>query len=489
MSENLNWIDRLRQSFENFEPKVEGNWNAMQKRLDVSGYSASELDMVRRVKAARRFAYGASVVAAGLALWMVIPEVAEQELLGTELESSLVEARERENGIISEDAEASAQKVHDAISDVHPSNYHSEGLPLKLDPALIERSYDAGVVQLDPDVTARTTTTFILNLPEMTVHAQAPVEMKEEFTVADVEVNKRNEEGSRAEGDRISATGSLEVESEKGAESANSASAKSNLEMSAAEEAGFNISVQEACAGTEVSFALNGMDERASVLWNFGDGGFSQQESPSHIYENAGTYDITVSVRAPGDGTIRTRSVENMIVVRPKPDAEMSWAFEESNASRVNVHLFDETLGASSSTWIMGQEDISSSVALKIPGEYYVNLVASNAFGCQDVAVEKIQLGDRKEANAPAMFSPDGDGRYDTFMPLTVMDLQDDWNLTVWDGMEVVFETNDVRSPWDGSLQDGGLSVPGKSYVWKLQTTSTTGDRCLFVDNVLIDGE
>ena len=489
MSENLNWIDRLRQSFENFEPKVEGNWNAMQKRLDVSGYSASELDMVRRVKAARRFAYGASVVAAGLALWMVIPEVAEQELLGTELESSLVEARERENGIISEDAEASAQKVHDAISDVHPSNYHSEGLPLKLDPALIERSYDAGVVQLDPDVTARTTTTFILNLPEMTVHAQAPVEMKEEFTVADVEVNKRNEEGSRAEGDRISATESLEVESEKGAESANSASAKSNLEMSAAEEAGFNISVQEACAGTEVSFALNGMDERASVLWNFGDGGFSQQESPSHIYENAGTYDITVSVRAPGDGTIRTRSVENMIVVRPKPDAEMSWAFEESNASRVNVHLFDETLGASSSTWIMGQEDISSSVALKIPGEYYVNLVASNAFGCQDVAVEKIQLGDRKEANAPAMFSPDGDGRYDTFMPLIVMDLQDDWNLTVWDGMEVVFETNDVRSPWDGSLQDGGLSVPGKSYVWKLQTTSTTGDRCLFVDNVLIDGE
>lgn len=489
MSENLNWIDRLRQSFENFEPKVEGNWNAMQKRLDVSGYSASELDMVRRVKAARRFAYGASVVAAGLALWMVIPEVAEQELLGTELESSLVEARERENGIISEDAEASAQKVHDAISDVHPSNYHSEGLPLKLDPALIERSYDAGVVQLDPDVTARTTTTFILNLPEMTVHAQAPVEMKEEFTVADVEVNKRNEEGSRAEGDRISATGSLEVESEKGAESANSASAKSNLEMSAAEEAGFNISVQEACAGTEVSFALNGMDERASVLWNFGDGGFSQQESPSHIYENAGTYDITVSVRAPGDGTIRTRSVENMIVVRPKPDAEMSWAFEESNASRVNVHLFDETQGASSSTWIMGQEDISSSVALKIPGEYYVNLVASNAFGCQDVAVEKIQLGDRKEANAPAMFSPDGDGRYDTFMPLIVMDLQDDWNLTVWDGMEVVFETNDVRSPWDGSLQDGGLAVPGKSYVWKLQTTSTTGDRCLFVDNVLIDGE
>ena len=239
MSENLNWIDRLRQSFESFEPKVNGNWNAMQKRLDVSGYSASELDMVSRVKAAQRFAFGASVVAAGLALWMVIPKVAEQDLLSTELENSLVEAKERENGLLIEDAEANAQNVHAAISDEHRSNYLSEGLPLKLDPALIGRSYDAGAVQLDPDVTARTTTTFILNLPEMTVHARPPVEMKEEFTALRMpRVNKRNEEGSRAEGDRISATGSLEVESEKGAESANSASAKSNLEMSAAEEAG-----------------------------------------------------------------------------------------------------------------------------------------------------------------------------------------------------------------------------------------------------------
>ena len=62
----------------------------------------------------------------------------------------------------------------------------------------------------------------------------------------------------------------------------------------------------------------------------------------------------------------------------------MSWAFEDANATRANVHLIDNTLGASSSTWIMGQQDISSSIMLNIPGEYHVNLIASNAFGCQE---------------------------------------------------------------------------------------------------------
>ena len=40
-------------------------------------------------------------------------------------------------------------------------------------------------------------------------------------------------------------------------------------------------SVQEACAGTEVTFALNGLDQEGSVLWNFGDGGFSQDVAPN----------------------------------------------------------------------------------------------------------------------------------------------------------------------------------------------------------------
>jgi hypothetical protein len=221
-----------------------------------------------------------------------------------------------------------------------------------------------------------------------------------------------------------------------------------------------------------------------------GDGGFSQEIAPTHIYNDAGSYDITVSVRAPGDGMIRTRTVENMIVVRPKPDAAMDWEFFDATSNQARVHLINETEDVSSSTWLLEQEGLQEAEAvLEIPGDYHVNLVASNKFGCQDIAVQDIHLGSRKEAIAPALFSPDGDGRYDTFMPLMLMDFKGKWELTIWDGSEQVFESSKTRRPWKGELANGGSAEVGKKYTWKLVAQTPTGEKHLFVDEVLIDGE
>jgi hypothetical protein len=135
-----------------------------------------------------------------------------------------------------------------------------------------------------------------------------------------------------------------------------------------------------------------------------------------------------------------------MIVVRPKPDAQMSWDFQSiDEVSQVDVHFIDETKGGSSSAWILKQKDLPLSIAsLDVPGIYPVNLIASNAYGCQDVAAESIQLFSRKEALAPARFSPNDDGRYDTFMPLVVSELPGDWRLTIWDEDQVVYSTTAI---------------------------------------------
>ena len=67
------------------------------------------------------------------------------------------------------------------------------------------------------------------------------------------------------------------------------------------------------------------------------------------------------------------------------------------------------------------------------------------------------------------------------------MDFREDWTLTIWDETSLVFETSDLRGPWDGTFMDGQKAVSGKSYVWKLETTSKSGERYLYVDNVFID--
>lgn len=442
MSENLNWIDQLRKSFNAFEPEVTGDWKRMEGQLDALGHSDGG-DMARKMKNAQRIAVGATAIAAGMAFWVLVPTITES----------------------TEDAYAVGGSVA-VESTFGESSLASE--------STIE---EAG--SLAANEGARTSNTFVIDLPSLTVKAEKVMNTVEEAP------HVRNVVPNQAASEALLESYPGSKTKSTGVEATTSALGEIDAALAA-----MTASVQEACAGTEVHFALNGLDQEGSVLWNFGDGGFSQDVAPSHIYENAGSYDITVSVRAPGDGMIRTRTVENMIVVRPKPAAKMNWEFSEATAERARIRFINETEDASSSTWLLEQEGLKEpETLLEIPGDYHVNLVASNKFGCQDIAVEDIQLGSRKDAIAPALFSPDGDGRYDTFMPLMVMDFEGDWSLTIWDGDIQVFETNTARTPWKGQVGENHTAEIGKTYTWKLSATTPTGEQLLFVDEVLIDGE
>jgi len=77
MSENLNWLDRLKNSFDGFEPNVQSNWSAFESRLDGMVKSSGDTELKRQVKSAQRFAIGATTVAAGLAIWMASPWLLE----------------------------------------------------------------------------------------------------------------------------------------------------------------------------------------------------------------------------------------------------------------------------------------------------------------------------------------------------------------------------------------------------------------------------
>src|SRR5690606_23420941 len=44
---------------------------------------------------------------------------------------------------------------------------------------------------------------------------------------------------------------------------------------------------------------INNSQNATSYQWNFGDGGTSTMSDPSHVYENVGTYDITLTCTGP----------------------------------------------------------------------------------------------------------------------------------------------------------------------------------------------
>jgi len=253
---------------------------------------------------------------------------------------------------------------------------------------------------------------------------------------------------------------------------------------------GFKSSVQEACQGTEVSFSMDGNIAKGSFLWNFGDGTFSNDPAPTHIFERPGTYDITISIRSHNDGMIRTRTVENMIVVRPIPDAQLSWNLPESTASgKVPVELVNKTERASSAVWIVDDKRVDrSALELSVPGMYDVHLIASNAYGCQDDARGILKLGDRVAASAPAVFSPNGDGRYDTFLPGLAASFSGNWTFVVVDEQgKKVFESQSAQRPWDGSINSVGKASPGQLFRWTLSGVDRKGQRVWFSDVVKIE--
>jgi hypothetical protein len=492
MNENLNNWERLKNAFESFEPDVSGNWEAMKSKIEgLNGGTEVNDYFLRRAKTAERLAIGATSVAVGLAFFVFGP---------IESNSSLQEA----GGNDSDDALRKLTNLRGVEAGFEPNrtgfflseDSHTNEASMKIDMASIV-DYSGKSARFSGDF-ARTSKRVVVQFPAPSASKKGDVDVSVETDAnsngmlfsASVEnssklgLNLNGESDNSLEEPKVVLGASKNIAPEALREGAGVRDEDEEINASS-----INISVQEACAGTEVSFALDGIDEAGSVLWNFGDGAFSQLNAPSHIFNSPGTYDITVSVRAPGDGTIRTRTVENMIVIRPKPDAQMSWDFQSiDEVSQVAVHFIDETKGGSSSAWILKQKDLPLSIAsLDVPGIYPVNLIASNAYGCQDVAAESIQLFSRKEALAPARFSPNDDGRYDTFMPLVVSELPGDWRLTIWDEDQVVYSTTQYNLPWDGTLENGVAAIAGNSYRWQLETLSPNYDHVLFVDEVEIE--
>ena len=421
--------DQLRQAFQGFEPEVNAPWDALERELD-GVKSAPEPSPANT---ANRWAVAAAVAAGGALMWLGKPAVDEWIVAATEV----------------------------------PSEMRS----IQAEPVPFENPTDAASFESAWDQFTQETPTF-----------------QEDVLAEDLRAGANSNAAEPVESLVDAMTGALdnmaddltapEVDDE-----------VPSLEVLLA-SLPFTSSSNEACEGVEVSFELSGLDKSLSFLWNFGDGSFSNDPAPRHTFMTPGTYDITLSVRAPSDGMIRTRTIQNMITVLPKPQADFSWAFPEMvHAGKVRVKLQDHTPDATATQWVVdGESGNSHWIQLDVPGAYPVNLVASNKHGCLDDAKHDIVVADRHGLGALARFSPDGDGRYDTFLPPALNETSDLWEMVVADAKgNEVFRTRSVDQPWDGTLPDGTLARNRSKYHWTVRCQAEDGTGKLFTDEVRVE--
>lgn len=241
-----------------------------------------------------------------------------------------------------------------------------------------------------------------------------------------------------------------------------------------------SISTLEGCEGTSVDFKINTKGNDGNYLWNFGDGTFSNQVNPSHVYTKAGIYDVTLSVTSNKDGVIRTKTMDQIIVINPNPDADFSWEFLDAIGEVPVVRFNNRSERANHAQWVIVDsvtEEINPVMSIEARGSHTVELVVSNEFGCANARKKLISVNEDYALMAPTRFSPNGDGIFDTFMPRALMTGEHRFTFRVMKGDELVYETSEPSKSWSGMLPDGNMAEPGDSFTWTAVVYKPKGDK------------
>lgn len=147
--------------------------------------------------------------------------------------------------------------------------------------------------------------------------------------------------------------------------------------------ADFTATPTAGCPGTNVAFTDQSTGTGSSWSWDFGDGGSSTLQNPSHTYAATGTYAVSLTVTGPGCADTETKT--GYVTIGSAPTAAFSSSTTGGSAP-LQVDFTDLSSGAPTG-WLWDFGDGGSATTqdaghlYTTPGTYTVTLTATNACG------------------------------------------------------------------------------------------------------------
>ncbi|MBK7108110.1 MAG: PKD domain-containing protein [Bacteroidetes bacterium] len=273
-------------------------------------------------------------------------------------------------------------------------------------------------------------------------------------------------------------TVNLFVETEKGC----TATITQSIDVLSGPEADFEF--DDVCQNESAEFSnLSTIPDGASIStysWNFGDGGSSTSENPSHNYDPAGTYTVTLITTA-NNGCKDTISYDIVIGVLPE-----AYAGPDDTITYLDYYtLQGEGLGSYSwfpATFV--SDPFSATPEIRPPLTVTYTLTVTSPDGCVESDDVTIYVLDITVIDIPNAFSPNGDGINDELLLLThsveALDVFAIYNR--W-GQEL-FSTTDVTQGWDGTYN--GKEQDMGSYVYLIRARNLDGSQVDLQGSVLL---
>ncbi|MGJ8661084.1 MAG: PKD domain-containing protein, partial [Bacteroidota bacterium] len=110
----------------------------------------------------------------------------------------------------------------------------------------------------------------------------------------------------------------------------------------------FSIAPGLQCAPFMAQFIdLSVSDTPIDYLWDFGDGGTSTLQNPSHLFNNPGNYPISLQIST-DEGCIATLNMtqNNLVNVRPRPVSSFKTSTDLADICNSEVIFYDQSTGA-----------------------------------------------------------------------------------------------------------------------------------------------
>lgn len=202
-----------------------------------------------------------------------------------------------------------------------------------------------------------------------------------------------------------------------------------------------------------------------NTLWEFGDYAFSDDRRPTHVYERAGSYDVSLEL-TDGFGCHFYKTYNNFITVYPKPKALFESDPEVTGMLDSEIKFINYSTGAERYFWFFGDRDSSMFESprhiYKRMGEYEIMLVAESDHYCRDTTTRSLIIQNEFAFYAPTSFTPNGDGINDCFricgngitMNEFMLAIYDRWGALVY--KTSIFDQNAScdtcgETSWDGT--------------------------------------
>ncbi|MDL2262115.1 PKD domain-containing protein [Bacteroidales bacterium OttesenSCG-928-I21] len=249
------------------------------------------------------------------------------------------------------------------------------------------------------------------------------------------------------------------------------------------------------CPPLEITFTEGSSHQFDNYLWRFGDGNYSEEQSPMYTYTASGTYYPSLEVRD-FHNCKHIKTLEIPLEVYPKPTAMFYANPEVISMMSAEVEFTNYSTDAINYYWSFGDGDSSIYVSPRHyysgVGEYEVMLVAENNYNCRDTISKKLSVENQFSFYAPTSFTPNGDGRNDCFKICGNGISQNNFSLIVQDRWgNVIYETNHYNpdapcdscedGAWDGtrngSHQNGDPILANGTYAWFCEFEDWNGNR------------